>query len=295
MLVVLGGPTASGKTEVAIALALHYGAEIISADSRQFYREMSIGTAKPTAAERAQVPHHLVDFLPVEQVYNAGDFERDALACLDDLFSRMPLVVLTGGSGLYLQAVYEGLDHFPPVSDAVRAAWEQRYQAEGLEFLQRALEVQDPAYYELVDRQNPVRLIRALSVCEAAGKPYSSFRRKAPVERPFRHLLMNLEWPREQLYQRIDARVDRMMEAGFLEEARSLYPKRHCNALQTVGYQELFSYFDGACTLDEAVEKFKQHSRNYAKRQMTWFRRQGDWQAFQPGQLDEMIRYIDRG
>jgi tRNA dimethylallyltransferase len=292
LLVVLGGPTASGKTTLAIELARELDTEIVSADSRQFYREMSIGTAKPSAGERSLVPHHLVDFLSVTQTYTAGDFERDALQCLQSLFARKPVALLTGGSGLYLRAVYVGMDDFPEVPEELRLRWEQTLASEGLEPLQRALQQLDPEYYQTVDRQNPARLIRALAVCEASGKPYSSFRRQTPEPRPFQHRLLALEWPREELYRRIEQRVDDMMRHGLLEEARSLYPLRHYPALRTVGYQELFEHFEARCSLEEAVEKIKQHTRNYAKRQMTWFRRQGNWQFFHPSDLEGILRFL---
>lgn len=290
LLVVLGGPTASGKTSLAIELARRFDTEIVSADSRQFYREMSIGTAKPSEEELKRAPHHLVDFLSVTQTYTAGDFERDALQCLQSLFVRKPVALLTGGSGLYLRAVYEGMDHFPEVPGELRLRWEQTFENEGLEPLQRALRQLDPDYYQTVDRQNPARLIRALAVCEASGKPYSSFRLQAPEPRPFRYRLLALEWPREELYRRIEQRVDDMMQQGLLEEVRGLYPLRHCPALRTVGYQELFEHLDGHYSLEEAVDKIKQHTRNYAKRQMTWFRRQGNWEFIHPSDSEAIAK-----
>jgi tRNA dimethylallyltransferase len=275
-LLVVAGPTASGKTAWAIQRALETGAEILSADSRQFYLGMDIGTAKPTTAERALVPHHFLDFLPVEQPYSAGQFAREVLLFLEDYFRKKNLAILVGGSGLYLKAVCEGFDEFAPVSDEVREEVGQRYAAGGLEALQQAVAEADPDYYAQVDRQNAARLRRALEVCLATGKPYSSFRSRSVAERPFRIQKVAMDWPREILYERIDRRVDEMMAAGLLEEATRFHDKRHLPALQTVGYTELFDHLEGKTSLSEAVTLIKQHTRNYAKRQLTWLRKEQD-------------------
>ncbi len=278
-LVVIGGPTAVGKTAAAIAVAQRLGTEILSADSRQFYRELNIGTAKPSPEERAAVPHHFIDSLSIHQDYSVGDFERDALQLLQGLFQRYDTLLLVGGSGLYLRAVCEGLDEFPEVPPAVRRQVRRLFEEEGLEALQEELRRRDPAYFARVDRHNPQRLMRALEVCLAAGRPFSSFRTGKPKPRPFQPLLFYLTLERPLLYRRIDQRVDAMMQEGLLEEARSLFPHRHLNALQTVGYQELFDYLEGKTTLEEAVRLIKRNTRRYAKRQLTYFRNQA---AFQP-------------
>jgi tRNA dimethylallyltransferase len=281
-LIVIGGPTASGKTALSLRLAKHYGTDILSADSRQFYREMCIGTAKPTPEELAAVRHHFINSLSVNDSYSAGDFERDALVLLQKLFAEHDVVLMVGGAGLFIQAVVQGLDDFPAITPEVRALVAEGEQTGGLEWLQEQVALKDPAYYEMVDRQNPARLRRALNVCLQSGKPYSQFRNNTGKSRPFQCHFLLLEWPRDVLYQRIDARVDAMMDAGLAEEVKRLLPYRDLTALQTVGYEELFSFFDGTCTHAEAVDKIKQHSRNYAKRQLTWFKKRGDWSAFQP-------------
>jgi tRNA dimethylallyltransferase len=276
-LIVVGGATASGKTAFAIRTALHFHTEIISADSRQFYREMNIGTAKPTAEELAQVKHHFIGHLSIHDAYSVGDFERDALARLELLFQQHDRVVMAGGSGLYIKAVCEGLDVFPEVSEEIRAAVTELFETVGLAALQEELRQSDPAYFAEVDIRNPSRLIRAVSVCRASGRPFSSFRKKTPAPRSFEPVYVQMDWPREELYRRIDRRVEEMMRRGLLEEARALYPLRQVQALQTVGYQELFDYFDEKTTLEEAVNLICQHTRNYAKRQITWMRRYGEW------------------
>ena len=291
-LIVIGGATATGKTATAIEVARHFQAEILSADSRQFYREMSIGTAKPTAEELAQVPHHFIDSLSVEDDYSVGDFESDALVLLQKLFEKKDVAVLVGGSGLFIRAVCEGLDEFPDVPKSVTEAVEAKLKNEGIVSLQAELKMLDPLYFEQVDLNNPHRLIRALSVCRASGQPFSSFRTQERKQRFFEPIYVLLELERPILYQRINQRVDEMMRLGLLEEARQLYPKRHLNALQTVGYQELFDFFDGNCTLEDAVEKIKQNSRRYAKRQSTWFRKDPHWQTFDPRNTVELLSYL---
>lgn len=265
------GPTASGKTAAAIELARRTGAEIVSFDSRQFYRGMDIGTAKPTADELSAVPHHFIGHLPVDADYSVGDYEKDALACIADIHARGRHVVMVGGSGLYLQAVEHGMDVFPDVPSSVRDEVSALFRQEGLPVLQKLLREKDPAYYAQVDTQNPRRLTRALEICLATGRPYSSFLGMEKPPRPFRVEKINLSLPREELYRRIDRRVDSMMADGLLDEVRSLLSYRHCNAMQSVGYREFFDYFDGMIPLEQAVESVKQHTRNYAKRQITWF------------------------
>lgn len=292
-LIVVGGPTASGKTDFAIRLALHYRTVILSADSRQFYREMRIGTARPDEAQLAAVPHYFIGHLSVTDSYSVGDYERDALALLDELFQKHKVVILTGGSGLYIKALCEGLDEFPEVPAEIRDAVEQIYKNEGIKALQRELKSVDPTYYDIVDTQNPQRLIRAISVYRASGRPYSAFRTQQSVPRNFIPIYIQLDWPRDVLYARINERVTRMMEEGLLEEARQLYPLRHHNALQTVGYQELFDYFDGHCTLEEAVDLIRQNSRRYAKRQLTWMRRYGHWALFRAEDWEKAVRFVE--
>jgi tRNA dimethylallyltransferase len=291
-LIAIAGPTASGKTAAAVALAKRFNTVVLSADSRQFYREMSIGTAKPTPEEMQGVPHYFIDSLSIHDEYSVGDFERDALALLEQLFQIHDIVVMAGGSGLFIQAVCQGLDRFPEVPAAVKKKVETSYREKGLSYLQQYLERVDPEYYAVVDRQNPSRLMRALAVYEASGKPYSHFRKGEKLERPFTPVYFLLEWEREELYRRIDQRVDEMVANGLVEEARRLYPHRHCNALQTVGYQELFDHFEGASSLERAIALIKQHSRNYAKRQLTWFRKYGEWERFRGDEVDEMIRQL---
>lgn len=281
-LLVIGGATATGKTALAIRLARHFGTEILSADSRQLYREMSIGTAKPTEEELAAAPHHFIHHISIEEPYSVGDYEREALALLEKLFQEHEVVILCGGSGLYIKAVCEGLDVFPEVPPEVRQEVESWYAAEGIGPLQEELRKVDPEYYEEVDRQNPHRLIRALALHRASGKRMSELRQGQAKARFYQPHYFQLTMEREELYERINRRVDRMLEAGLVEEARALYPRKHLPALQTVGYQELFDYFDGKHDLEEAVRLIKRNSRRYAKRQLTWFRRDGFWEEIRP-------------
>lgn len=282
-LIVIGGPTASGKTALAIALARQFDTVILSADSRQFYRELRIGNARPTPDELAAAPHYFIADRSVEQPLSAGEYAREALALLEDIYQQRRVAIVVGGSGLYLKALTDGLDTFPAVPPDVRAAVEALYQREGLGALQRELAVADPHYYAEVDRANPARLLRALSVCRASGQPYSSFRTDRPEARPFCAHYLFPDWPRELLYARIDQRVERMLADGLLAEARTLYPLRHLTPLQTVGYQELFDHFDGQYDLPTAVGLIQRNSRRYAKRQLTWLRRDGYWHPLPPG------------
>lgn len=255
---------------------------------------MSIGTAKPSPAERAAVPHHFIDNLSIKTPYSVGDYERDALKLLDDLYRKHPVVVLTGGSGLYQKALCEGLDDFPEVPPEVRATVVQLYETAGIEALQSALQECDPDYFAQVDLNNPVRLIRAISVYRASGKPFSSFRKAQKKERPFIPVYYFLNPDRDVLYERINQRVTQMIASGLEEEARLLYPYRHLEALQTVGYPELFDYFDQKISLEEAIEEIRQHTRNYAKRQFTWARRDGFWKYIHPEALETALDELER-
>ena len=272
-LITLSGPTASGKTALSTRIAKALGAEIFSCDSRQFYKEMSIGTAVPSETELKEVPHHFVQHKSIQSPYSVGQFEVDAMDALTQYFEKKDFAVLVGGSGLYMHAVVEGIDKFPEVPDEIRTTLGERLESNGLENLQNELQTLDPDHYQKMDIQNPSRVLRALGVSLAAGQPYSSFLGQQKAKRPFTVLSLTVDTPRDLLYNRINDRVDEMINAGLLQEAESLYPHRHLNALQTVGYQEVFDFFDQKIDLDEAIAKIKQHTRHYAKRQMTWIRR----------------------
>ena len=288
-LIVIGGATASGKTALAIQLAQHFGTDILSADSRQFYREMSIGTAKPTAAELALVQHHFINNLSIEDDYSVGEFEEQALVVLSNIFQEKNVAIMVGGTGLYLRAVCEGLDDFPEVPLSIRAHFEDIFDKEGIEVLQKKLQEVDNEYFTQVDIHNAPRLIRALSVWKVSGKPFSSFRKGGKAERDFEPIYLNLDVPRDVLYARINQRVDDMIAAGLISEAQKLTDFKAKNALMTVGYSELFDHFEGLLTLAEAIDKIKQHTRNYAKRQMTWFRKDLHWERFAPDNLDNIL------
>jgi len=272
-LIVICGPTAVGKTSFAIALAEKLQTEIISADSRQLYKEIPIGTAQPSAKELQRVKHHFVANLSITEDYNAGTFERDALALLETLFETHDTVICCGGTGLYMKALCHGLDDVPKADEALRAQLKQRLKTEGLESLQSQLKQLDSVHYEKMDSQNPQRVIRALEVCLATGKPFSSFHAGEKQQRSFRVEKIGLELPREELYERINSRVDAMLETGWLEEAKAVFDKRKLNALNTVGYKELFAHLSGEITLEEATEKIKINTRRFAKRQLTWFKK----------------------
>lgn len=270
-LIVLLGPTGVGKTDIAVDLAQITGSEIISADSRQFYREMSIGTAVPSDEQLKKARHHFIQFLSIDQYYSASIYERDVIQLLPQLFARNRLVVMTGGSGMYIDAVCKGIDDIPDVDQAVREKYNRMYVDEGIHGLRVALKILDPEHYSKVDLRNHKRLIRALEICESTGKPYSSFLNREKPKRDFRIKTIGINRPREELYSRINLRVDAMVRDGLEEEARLLYPKRHLNALNTVGYREFFEYFDGAVTKTKAIELIKRNTRHYAKRQLTWW------------------------
>lgn len=292
-LIAIVGPTAIGKTDVSIALAKHFKSEIISADSRQFFKEMSIGTAVPSGEELAKVPHHFIQHISIKEDYSVGDFERDALQILERKFKKHNLFFLVGGSGLYIDAVLKGLDTFPEINPKVRAELQKLFDQKGIEPLQEQLKQQDPEYYEKVDAQNPHRLIRALEVCIQSGKPYSSFLGKNKPKRPFEILKIGLEADRKVLYDRINRRVELMIENGLIAEAKQLEEKKHLNALQTVGYKEMFSFFENEISLESAIEEIKKNSRRYAKRQLTWLRKDEEVQWFEYNEtIEKIIQYI---
>ena len=276
-LVLILGPTGVGKTELSLRVAERYGCPIVNCDSRQVFRGIPIGTAAPTQAEQARVKHYFVATRELEEDYNAGQFERDALALLNELFREHDVVVMTGGSMLYADAVCNGLDDLPAVPSSIRADVQREYDEKGLAWLQSEVQRLDPDYWEVVDRNNPARLAHCVELSRTTGKPYSSLlNRKTSSERPFRIIKVGLERPRAELYDRINRRVEQMIADGLVEEARTVYPKRALNSLQTVGYKELFAYFDGAYDLNRAIELIQQNTRHYAKRQLTWFRRDED-------------------
>ena len=272
-LLVVVGATGIGKTALAIQLAKHFKTEILSADSRQFYREMKIGTAVPDKEELHLATHNFIQHKSIHDTYSVGDFEREALELLDKLFKQHDVVIMVGGSGLYIDAVLYGMDSFPDIEPSIREVLNKELDQHGLEPLQQELVKVDPLYAQKVDLQNPHRVLRALEVWRAPGKAYSSFLGRKKTGRPFTSLMVGLEAAREVIYQRINARVDSMMAAGLLKEAVGLKANEHLNALQTVGYKELFQYLDGRCTLEEAVEEIKKNTRRFAKRQGTWFRK----------------------
>lgn len=290
-LIVVIGPTAVGKTALSIKLAQAFKTEIISADSRQFFKEMCIGVARPSDEELSAVKHHFIAHISIHDNYTAGKFEQDALEKIRQLHENHQIVIMTGGSGLYVQAVTHGLDN-PPASPEIREQLNLEFEEKGLEYLQEKLQNLDPEIYKTIDLQNPQRVIRALEVCLVSGKPYSYFLNHSAKERPFETILIGLNIPREQLYQRINDRVDEMVKLGLIEEARALYPLKHLNALQTVGYKELFMAFDGLCTENEAIEKIKQNTRNFAKRQLTWFKKYAAATYFEPNNSSEIYNYI---
>lgn len=292
-LIVLAGPTASGKTKVAIELAKHFDTAIISADSRQFYREMEIGTAKPTEAERAQAKHYFIDFLSINDAYSAGDFEKDVMELLNELYQNKDIVIMAGGSGLFVRAVCEGLDKFPEIPTEIRESVNTLFKEQGLTALQEEVEKVDPEYYAKADTQNPMRLIRALEVFRASGQPYSGFRKAQKAQRPFQPIYIQLEINRKILYERINHRVDHMMARGLLKEVEELLPFKDMNALQTVGYQELFDFLDGKLSKSEAIELIKRNSRRYAKRQLTWLRKDPHWKNFLPSDIEAIKQYIE--
>ncbi|TFF36882.1 tRNA (adenosine(37)-N6)-dimethylallyltransferase MiaA [Mucilaginibacter psychrotolerans] len=275
-LIVIAGPTASGKTAAAIQLAQHFNTAVVSADSRQFFREMSIGTAKPTAEELAAAPHYFINSHSITERFSVGDFEREGLALLEQLFQDHPVVILAGGSGLYIKAICEGFDDLPVADATIRDSLNYELAEKGIEVLQERLKLVDPVYYNEVDISNPQRVIRALEVYESSGQPFSSYRTAKTNKRTFNIIKLGLDMPREVLYDRINRRVDMMVADGLVEEVEALLPYRHLNALNTVGYSEIFDYLDGDTDWSDSIAQIKQNTRRFAKRQMTWFRKDKD-------------------
>lgn len=292
-LIVLIGPTGVGKTEISLSIAEHFRTSIVSADSRQLYADLKIGTAAPTPDQLVRVPHYFVGTLQLTDYYSAAQYEADVLKQLDTLFQTHEVVILTGGSMMYVDAICKGIDDIPTVDNETRELMLHRYEEEGLETLCSELKLLDPEYYKIVDLKNHKRVIHALEICYMTGKTFTSFRKRFRKNRPFRIIKIGLTRDREELYDRINRRVDIMMQEGLLEEARRVYPFKHLNSLNTVGYKELFLYLDGEATLDFAVEKIKQNSRIYSRKQMTWFKRDPDIIWFHPDQQEQIMQYIN--
>ncbi|MEP0713782.1 tRNA (adenosine(37)-N6)-dimethylallyltransferase MiaA [Algoriphagus sp.] len=291
-LVLVVGPTAVGKTDLCLKLAKKFKTEIVSCDSRQFYREMNLGTAKPSQEELEQVPHHFINSLSIAQDYDVRRYERESLALLERLFSSHQVVIMTGGSGLFADAVVHGLDEMPEVSPEIRQQIIQEYEEKGLAFLQNEVKKNDPEYFAKVDQKNPQRLMRALEIWRGTGKKFSTFRVKSHRERPFKVIKIGLERERQELYARIDQRMDQMIAAGLFDEADALFGKRKLNALQTVGYSEIFGFLEGKYDKEEAIRLLKRNSRRYAKRQMTWFKRDESIRWFAPDDQAGVLAYI---
>lgn len=291
--IIITGPTAVGKTSIAIRLAKHFNTEIISADSRQCYRELSIGVAKPTEEELKEVHHWFVNSHSIHDNVSAADFEQYALMAVQRIFENHEVAIMVGGTGLYIKAFMEGLDQIPPIDPLVRQQVIRLYEEKGIDFLRETVQQDDPLFGEKGDIDNPQRLMRALEVKWATGKSIRHFQEGSKATRPFNMLTIGLELPRDQLYNQIDIRVDQMIASGLVDEARRLYDYRHLNALQTVGYSELYEHFDGKCTLQEAINKIKQHTRNYAKRQLTWFKKAGINANFSPTDWHKIQSYVE--
>lgn len=288
------GPTGIGKTALSIELAKNLKTEIISCDSRQFYKELKIGTAAPSSEELSLVPHHFIGNLSIAQDYSVGDFEKDALIKINELFNKYDQLIMVGGSGLYEKAVNEGLDDFPDIDSKVREDLMVEIQEKGLSYLQEELKKNDPEYYSRVDYNNPVRVMRALEIFRGTGKPYSSFRKNLVKKRNFTSVKIGLTASRDLIYDRINKRVDLMMEKGLLEEVISLQSYRHKNALQTVGYKELFDYLDGNSSLEFAIDEIKKNSRRYAKRQLTWYRRDESVNWFDYQNIQDIVDFVTK-
>jgi tRNA dimethylallyltransferase len=292
-LILVVGPTAVGKTDLCLNLAKKFKTEIVSCDSRQFYKEMNLGTAKPSPKELMTVPHHLINSLSIQDEYDVRKFENDALKILKDIFEKTSVAIMTGGSGLFADAITKGLDEIPNVDPAIRQEIIKEFEVKGLEWLKSELLKADPEYFEQVDKQNPQRLMRALEVYRGTGLKFSYFRVRKPLTRPFSIIKIGLERDRQELYERIDLRMDQMIAAGLFDEADALFGKRHLNALQTVGYSEIFGFLEGKYDRAEAIRLLKRNSRRYAKRQMTWFRRDGEIRWFHPDQQSEITAWIE--
>lgn len=291
-LIIVAGPTAVGKTKLCVQLAQELKCEIISADSRQYFKELSIGTAKPTKREMGGIPHHFIDFISIEQEFSAGKFEQEVLKLLPDLYKENNRTIMTGGSGLYIQAVCQGMNEIPDVDINFREVLYRELAAHGLPPLLQELSIKDPVYANMVDKSNPQRIVRALEICRGTGQPYSSFRTDQQVERDFEVLKIGLNREREELFIRIDQRMDLMVEEGLFEEAHQYYKMRHLNALKTVGYKEVFGYLNGEYNKDEAIRLLKRNTRRYAKRQLTWFKKDAGFSWFHPDSFEQILSHI---
>lgn len=291
-LIVITGPTAVGKTRLCIDIAKHFDIPIINADSRQIYKELKIGTARPTDEEMREVKHYFVGTLSLDDYYSASLYEQQVLALLEEQFKTHDFALMSGGSMMYIDAVCNGIDDIPTIDDGTREAMKRRLQEEGLEKLCEELKQLDPEYYEIVDRQNPKRVVHALEICTMTGQTYTSFRKREQKRRPFRIVKIGLNRERTELYDRINARVDKMMANGFLKEAEGLFERKDLNALNTVGYKELFDYFEGRWTLKEAIERIKGNTRRYARKQLTWYKKDEQMKWFHPDQKEDIINYI---
>ena len=292
-LIIIAGPTAIGKTALAISLAKHFKTEIISADSRQFYREMTIGTAKPSEAELKEVKHHLINSHSVLDQFNAGDFEKESIELINKLFLNHDQVIMAGGSGLFINAVSHGFDQLPIATEEIRNYFNTILEEKGIKFLQDQLKKIDPVYYKEVDIYNPQRIIRALEVFESSGKTFSSLRTNIKKQRPFNIVKIGLNTDRNIVYERINLRVDQMIKDGLIEEVEGLKSFQHLNPLNTVGYSEIFDYLEGKSNREEAIEKIKQNTRRFAKRQLTWFKKSEDIKWYKPDELEPIIQYLN--
>jgi len=292
-LIIVLGPTGIGKSDISIQLAKHYHSEIVSADSRQFFRELSIGTAVPSSEDMKIVPHHFIQNKSIHDYYNVSDYETEAIKLISELFARVNPIVLTGGSMLYVDTICNGIDDIPTVDPEIRDDVIRWYEKNGIEALRERLLEIDPEYYRIVDLNNPKRLLHAVEIHQMTGLPFTSFRKKTVKERPFRVIKIGINQDRKVLYERINQRVLKMMDAGLLDEAMTVYPYRKLNSLNTVGYKELFTYLDGDCTLDEAIDMIQRNTRKYARKQLTWFRRDQQIKWFEPNQIQEIIEFVD--
>jgi tRNA dimethylallyltransferase len=292
-LIIIAGPTAAGKTALAIQIAKHFKTEIISADSRQFYREMNIGTAKPSKEELEVIPHHLIDSHSIVDSFSVGDFEKEVINLLEKLFKSLDKVVLVGGSGLFINAICNGFDELPVATNEIRAGLNKLLTEKGIDHLQEKLKKADPQYYAEVDINNPQRLIRALEVFESTGYPFSTYRTKTPKKRNFNIIKLGINPTREKLYEQINLRVNQMVERGLFEEVKGLVEYRQLNTLNTVGYSELFEYIDGKLSKEEAIDKIKQNTRRFAKRQLTWFKKSEDMNWFEANELNAILDFLD--